>query len=906
MTKSVPRARLHDRSATAGTTARFALLVVLILASSVFMARMGLVAAGFSDGGACLLAGGHVPNADPPPELLRSQAYQRCTAQHSPAPPWLAPAALAALPIAAGALFLLLPAWKARRGRFVPLAEVDDDGAIRRDLERFAELAGLSRLPRVVVDPAAVSVGAVVFGRTGRPTLCLHGGLLTRRTTAPEDFRGVLLHELAHIRNGDITLTYATVALWRVFTGLVLLPYAAGFLVLIATTLSQDGARYVGLPAVRATVLPLFLAVLVHLARADVLRTRELHADATAARWGADTRRWGGAGDAAPPPGARRVLARLAELWSTHPGWQRRRAALGEPASLFTLPALPMLLTGAATTLINGNLWAHLALELPGAWLGRLVMTLAPALLITGVVGVGIRRAVLHAARTGHPAPSGARAGLWLGIGMAVGELFVSRIATTRWLPGQPVVVLLLVAAGAVFGWWVHQTTHLWLSTRPGHARTGAVPVLATACLGLFAWFWWWAHSGVVLANLGDPLGGWSSTLVALQTGDHAGIVDSAVVVSALTNTVLASPLALLAIVAAWAVPLWIWATGPAGPSRPPLRRPLLAGALGGVLCWAGIVGTKAVLHGWSPPLGQRGTPFALLYQAWTSTALLAGAVLAATVASVAVPRHRLIAALIAAHTAVLTGFAVVWVLTASDGCIPPLATLAPGCQWRPAAALQGFQFQLAVDLVLSALLAIAAAGIVAALRARDRGAAPPRPGGPGRRGARLICAGVLSAVAAGFLLADAVRERPDAEHLGEEIQAAQMRSSQTAAWYTLGAMEVLGRYGDAHNGLRALVTEMLRAPDAAALHSGIRAACTEFDRAGREGRAYFPAPDPAMAPHWESFVSLAEAGGRDCLRWVHHGDEAALRAGLDRITRATHTRNALIEQLNDVLAESR
>ncbi|MFE4540856.1 M48 family metalloprotease [Streptomyces scopuliridis] len=60
----------------------------------------------------------------------------------------------------------------------------------------------------MVIDPAATSVSAVVFGRTRHPVVCLHGGLLAVRCSDPNRFQAVLLHELAHIANRDITLTY--------------------------------------------------------------------------------------------------------------------------------------------------------------------------------------------------------------------------------------------------------------------------------------------------------------------------------------------------------------------------------------------------------------------------------------------------------------------------------------------------------------------------------------------------------------------------------------------------------------------------------------------------------------------------------------------------------------------------
>lgn len=106
---------------------------------------------------------------------------------------------------------------------------MDDDGEVRGEIERLATMAGLRNVPYVVVDPTTASTGAAVFGSTSRPVLCLHGGLLIRRRTDLGRFGTVLLHELAHIRNGDITLTCATVAVWRVFLSLVLLPCLAWY-----------------------------------------------------------------------------------------------------------------------------------------------------------------------------------------------------------------------------------------------------------------------------------------------------------------------------------------------------------------------------------------------------------------------------------------------------------------------------------------------------------------------------------------------------------------------------------------------------------------------------------------------------------------------------------------------------
>ncbi|MCZ1013417.1 M48 family metalloprotease [Streptomyces noursei] len=114
--------------------------------------------------------------------------------------------------------------------------------------------------------------------------------MLARRHRDPEGFRVVLLHEFAHIRNGDVTLTHATVALWRVFLTLVTPPFLVDLAMYLVYGVRLGSPVFVG-PS-RNFLQRAFLVVLVYLARSDVLRSREVHADRAAVRWGADLRGW--------------------------------------------------------------------------------------------------------------------------------------------------------------------------------------------------------------------------------------------------------------------------------------------------------------------------------------------------------------------------------------------------------------------------------------------------------------------------------------------------------------------------------------------------------------------------------------------------------------------------------------
>lgn len=152
--------------------------------------------------------------------------------------------------------------------------------------------------------------------------------------------------ELAHIRSRDVDVTYATVALWRVFLFAVLIPHA-GYDIFDMT--EQSGLfRAAGLPGdVRSLILSADMVVLVYLARADVLRTREHYADLDARRWGADPATVRPDTPEIPSDSrSRRAIASFGELFRTHPTWSRRGYALVDPADLFGMQALPMFLTG--------------------------------------------------------------------------------------------------------------------------------------------------------------------------------------------------------------------------------------------------------------------------------------------------------------------------------------------------------------------------------------------------------------------------------------------------------------------------------------------------------------------------------------------------------------------------------
>ncbi|WP_168200885.1 M48 family metalloprotease [Allokutzneria sp. NRRL B-24872] len=885
---------VEERVMGVGTTVRFALLMVLVIAAS--GALMSVVLEGLSGAGSrvCELAGG----ADPDAGILQIKLalmdqfaqVEECGRRFSPGLPWWSAAAWpVAVLVGAVVVFLALPAWRLRSRRVVPLDVADRSGAILRVVEAASATAGLRRAPKVVVEPLARSAAAVAFGSNRRPVVCLSGGLVVCATTRPEYFRAVLLHELAHIRHGDITLTYATVALWRVFVGLVLLPYTVWMAVSLfdGTVWSSDTAFMV-----RGVLLAALLVPLVHLAKLDVLRSREVHADVAATRWGAERSAW-----AEEPAGRpRRLVAAFPELWRTHPRVDLRRAALADSGALFGVRALPVFLTGVAAILVNAQLESYVVPFLPRdsavlGWLKQL-LPLIPAGLAVGAVGFALWRAVEHAARTSRPAPSGALTGLWLGFGLAFGELFLHRTAVTEWMPAHPEALLLVVAAGVVVAWWIEQCARLWTASRRGPAsRLVMVAALGAAWLAMASWLVWWRGDGVLLAS------GWPYGTTEIQSAFTAGLGQGASGYGPLLwafSTVfpvlagISEPVLLLTAVGAlWLVPLAAWASRqPDGTPRwlqssldgtgavlvgstgvPPLRQVLLPGLLGGALACVMIVGWQAYLHTWLPVPSGTGALFVLTYLAGIFLALVAGTAVAA-VASTRVRAFRLVVALIAAETAAVVGFAGALVLTSVDGCVPPLRTVEPTCGVHSTVTELAFTLVLTPLVVSAALIAIAVAALAGLSK---RAPALPLPLNPRelptrRRAVAVLC--VAAVVVAGTGVVQASRDSGNSGVANVFARAAdrpitpRTRAIQVFSWLRSGGEDLNRRV----LGTTSQLTAALRGIEAGTENVlALQPICMDLEQIARSAQRHFRIPEARAQQHWAAFIDLALRDGGVC-----------------------------------------
>ena len=217
------------------TGSRFALLILTVLGASLFL--FNVVAYSFP---------GHTSNTlqtyaecrtlAPTPDLLpgsatqaptaytaASEAFTRCVASVGRITAALTLGGVAALLGVAGAIYWLYPDWKIRREGLEPL-EPGDAPELVAYLDDLSHEAGLSRAPTFLLNPLAPSNSGLAFGRFGRYYVVLNGGLAVQFYVDRPAFRAVMLHELAHLRNGDVNKTYFTVAVWWAFLGVAPIP----------------------------------------------------------------------------------------------------------------------------------------------------------------------------------------------------------------------------------------------------------------------------------------------------------------------------------------------------------------------------------------------------------------------------------------------------------------------------------------------------------------------------------------------------------------------------------------------------------------------------------------------------------------------------------------------------------
>lgn len=481
------RPRLNPFAFPSDTAFRFGLLVVAVIGANLYVWQW---IAAVRHSNAQELAGAQACQQLSPASSTTldqftraSDAFSGCVSDlYSYQVGWML-GGTAALLLAAAAIMLGILLWITRRRHLQPLTGEDAPAAI----DAVGELAreqGI-RPPRLLWNPLDPSPGGLAFGHPGRYSVALTGGLLVKQATDPPGFRAIVRHELAHIRNRDVGITYFTLAIWYAFLLVSALPFML--------TLLNEGSRTIWSVTWRLLVL----AALVYLTRNAVLRSREVYADLRASV------------PDGPDGALRRVLAGLPRpkpgllerVRRVHPDPERRLAALDDTRPLFPLGAVVAFAAGLSSTIAYESVVQLLSTLVAEPIDLRFLSALAFAPLAVGVVGVAVWREAFAALADGREPASPWLDGLALAAGLLVGpELALERSVTAgdtllrhATTVGGVAWVVVLVGGIMLLLAWIRTAASWWVRALGGRRSyvaeaTGLLIAAAalTAYMGVF------------------------------------------------------------------------------------------------------------------------------------------------------------------------------------------------------------------------------------------------------------------------------------------------------------------------------------------------------------------------------------------------------------------------------------
>ena len=498
-----PRLRLNPFAFPSDTTLRFILLFVFVVAADIRRWH-GVAVVGFDLGRRLDECLGGTPLVGA--ALSDLAKMQGCYGLLLPYEMAAIGAGLLLLAAVTGAIYWYYPVWEVRRLRLTPLdpAEAPE---LFATLEELCNIAGLRRPPEFLWNPVSSGHLALAFGRPRVYRVGFTGALAVLHNESPASFRVVMLHELAHIRNGDVEKAYLALALWWGFLVAAMLPY-----LVVAASKQMDTADAVVLVVETSIVTGIVL-----LTRNAVLRARELYADARSLAWGRDeaafTRVLSGL---RPIQGLRRLL-------SPHPDPARRGRLLEDTDEMFRVGLWDAFGAGAAASLIAitfafvaGIGFLQARLESAGLLFALVVVPIAIVVpLVAGAASIATWRTTFLVLMRGRsssyvvqtagslaagvvlcgPAFYGA---IFLQAAMGgVGRQYVDQIAVA-WssllmVALGLVALLIVVLAGALilFLKWVEAGATSWLSVAfhtPSPRAPCAIGILISCVLAL-AWF---------------------------------------------------------------------------------------------------------------------------------------------------------------------------------------------------------------------------------------------------------------------------------------------------------------------------------------------------------------------------------------------------------------------------------
>ncbi|MCO6003550.1 M48 family metalloprotease [Actinoallomurus purpureus] len=671
----------------------------------------------------------------------------------------------------AALIYWVYPHWFIRRRRLSPIS-ADDAPELAAYLEDLTRQAELDFRPSFLIAPYARTSSGLAFGRYGRRHVQLNAGLVTTFGRDRAKFGAVVMHELAHLRNRDVDITYLTMSIWWSFVAVALVPMVA---VTLDPWLLRSPLRWrdpgIASPITLAVAL-LLLTGLGYLTRNAILRVREIHADARVAA-DAGARHGGALRDVVQ---ALRPTARWSALTGTHPTRERRLRALTDPGDTLTPKSWPLFVAGMATAMIAVNLRYVVSLAVPTPAVTGFVatgMVCVPGL--TGPLVVAIWRTTARldsrlALRALVPMPVVLVGGFLLGEQLAWLSVYTQWTQLASAGVWQPLVEALLLLIGTlVIAAWAASVARSVLDSA-GHTGRWTLPAVVTAATAASTpWFGVWNafhdNGGLLQWLFGDELQpGQPSSPAWYASLLHWAELQYVPFVYLIYNALTLPALAVL-----WLVPLVAarrrTSPPPAGAHPYRIRYTVLAGLLGAV----GVAPAGALLvHALKAqvPVEVRGTSgFKYsLYNSFIAVAVLAQAAVAAAVAGRA-RRHRpVLIPLSVLITGLLAETVIELGLYPLARCTGLYGTPARAClRWpEPGFAADTLHIILVKGTVAAMAAALVGACAGALLRRRRTPEdTEPHPAAQGRL-SRTITAAVLTVLAAAIVLG-AAAEAPGA-----------------------------------------------------------------------------------------------------------------------------------------------
>jgi TPR repeat protein len=418
----VRRPRLNPFAFPSDTTLRFVLLVIFVLcASARLYGQFGetdplakeCVSHAWSQ--IAKLDMSNPANADRNAETMKRDLLPflaHCAAMMRPQTVWKI-SGVCLVVLVAALFYYLYPSWKLRTGRLEPISS-SGLPELQHELDGIAETARLPA-PVFVWNPLATGL-PVVFGRHGKYYVVLSGSFITQYFYKDKpSFRAIMLHELAHIANGDVHKTYLTMSLCLAFFVATLAP------ALLISFWHLATLRW--LDAVTLLLDSVLWTVVIVLSGLAVLRVREYYADVRASAWDRESQ-------------IDRVLAGLlapvAKGWRRffgfHPDPEGRRQVVEDPSRLFRLRVVDAFGIGIAAWFIVDVVSGALATFMPRtpwmafAFFGSVNVFVPAAIFVfaIGAIGIGVWRTAFASLLKGD---SPSRGTGWLAVAFVAGTL---------------------------------------------------------------------------------------------------------------------------------------------------------------------------------------------------------------------------------------------------------------------------------------------------------------------------------------------------------------------------------------------------------------------------------------------------------------------------------------------------